>query len=341
VEVAPQEARDPAQVETLRTAVLNYKVATAAARRQKDSGLWGANLLASGPDRLTRATDPGTIFQYRHLLELGWSPDQRPFRLADRFLFRLLSRDEDPSLLVEYQRAAKTDAALGKWARSLARDAAAAALARGGHAEDPRVRGTAHRLISDISLYLRSDLAGKPFRKAQGKTVLDPAAMPPSLYTLEMLAFMPTLQRERAGFLERLITYVSTAAPKREYYVLAGSRLIPPHHVVLGDPTRADAAGRVSDVPLAVYWLELLARMGLVRQVVPASRTLARLLSECDDQGVWSPGNLRGLPKTANPLIGYYYPLEGAGRSPAQRQTDVSFRLALIAKLVGLPIEVT
>lgn len=341
VEVVPEAVRDPGQVDALRTAALEYKVATAIARKQKDSGLWGANLLATGPDRVSGAKEAGTIHQYRALLELGWSPDLRPFRLADRFLFRLLSRDEDPSLLLEYQRAAKTDAALGMWARNLGREAAAAALARGGHAEDPRLRGAAHRIASDVSQYARSEYATKPpFRKSQGKPVLDPAAAPPSTYVIEMLAWMPSMQRERAGFVERLGIYFSTPAPKREFYVLAGAKIIPPHHVLLGDPLRADATGHISDVPFAVYWLELLARLGLVRQIPSASKTLARLFSECDDQGIWSPKNLRAMPKSDQPLIGHYFPLEGAGKSPAQRQTDVTFRLALIAKLMGLPVEI-
>lgn len=341
VEVVPEGARDPAQVEALRTAALEYKVATAIARKQKDNGLWGANLLATGPDRVSGAKEPGTIHQYRSLLELGWPADMRPFRLADRFLFRLLSRDEDPSLLVEYQRAAKTDAALGFWARNLGREAAGAALARAGHSEDPRLRGAAHRIASDVSQYARSEAATKPpFRKSQGKPVLDPTALPPSLYVIEMMAWMPSLQRERAGFVERLGIYFSNPAPKREFYVLAGSKIVPPHHVLLGDPLRADATGHVPDVAFAVYWLELLARLGLVRQISSASKTLARLFSECDDQGIWSPKNLRAMPKSDQPLIGYYFPLEGAGKSPAQRQTDVTFRLALIAKLMGIPVEV-
>jgi hypothetical protein len=341
VEVVPEAGRDPAQVEALRTAALEYKVATAIARKQKDNGLWGANLLATGPDRVSGAKEAGTIHQYRSLLELGWPTDMRPFRLADRFLFRLLSRDEDPALLLEFQRAAKTDAGLGMWARNLGREAAGAALARGGHAEDPRLRGAAHRIASDVSQYARSEFATKPpFRKTQGKTVLDPIATPPSLYVIEMLAWMTSLQRERAGFVERLGIYFSTPAPKREFYVLAGSKLIPPHHVLLGDPLRADATGHVSDVPFAVYWLELLARLGLVRTIPSASKTLARLFSECDDQGIWTPKALRSLPKSEQPLISYYFPLEGAGKSPAQRQTDVTFRLALIAKLIGIPVEI-
>src|SRR3989475_6859660 len=35
---------------------------------------------------LFRSTEPGTVFQYRRLLELGWPPSERVFRNADRFL---------------------------------------------------------------------------------------------------------------------------------------------------------------------------------------------------------------------------------------------------------------
>jgi hypothetical protein len=76
-----------------------------------------------------------------------------------------------------------------------------------------------------------------------------------------------------------------------------------------------------------------------VRQIPSASRVLARLFSETDDQGIWNPKNLRALPK-ANPVVTHWFPLEGPGKSPAQRQTDITFRLALIARLMGIPVEV-
>jgi hypothetical protein len=339
-EVVPESARDPERLAALREAVLSYKPALAIARKQKDTGLWGGNLIGPGPSKVFGWKERGTAFQYRRLLELGWPADLRYFRLTDRFLFRLLSRDESPELLVEFQRAAKTDPGFAQWARQTFREAAAAALARAGQTEDPRLRGAAHKIASDIVMFLRGDLVEKPFKKAHGKTVLDPLANPPSLFAMEMLAFLPVLQRERAGFIERLGHYLSAPAPRRAYFVLAGKKLLKPLFVVLGDPLRSDAQGRVSDVPFAVYWLELLTRLGLVRQVPSASRVLARLFSECDDQGVWSPKNLRALPKSSHPDITHYWPLEEPGRSPAQRQTDVTFRLGLIARLMGLPIEV-
>jgi hypothetical protein len=339
--VVPGSARDAGQLEALRLAVLNYKPALAIARKQKETGLWGGNLLAPAPLKALGATETGSVYQYRRLIELGWSADQRPFRLADRTFFRLLSRDEDPALLVEFQRPAKNDPQLAAWARSMGRQAASAALARAGsHSEDPRLRGAGHRIVSDISQYLRSDVAAKPFRKARGKTVLEPTAYPPTIFAIEMLAFLPALQRERAGFVERLANYFSSPAPRRSFFILAGTKLLKPMFELLGDPLRADAQGRVTDVPFALYWLELLARLSLVRQVPSANRTLARLFSECDDQGIWSPRNLRTMPKTANPLVAHFFPLEGPGKSPAQRQTDVTFRLALIAQVMGLPIEI-
>src|SRR5881227_3458597 len=100
--------------------------------------------------------------------------------------------------------------------------------ARGGHADDPRVRGTAHTIASNISQFLRSELAAKPFRKAHGKTVLEPAAYPPTVFAVEMLAFLPPVQRERAGFIERLGQYFSSPAPRRAFFILAGKKLFKP-----------------------------------------------------------------------------------------------------------------
>jgi len=350
-EVVRESDRDPERLAALRQAVLGHKFAQAIARKQKSTGLWGGNLLGPVASKAYGWSEPGTVFQYRRLLELGWPPTERPFRLADRLLFQLLSRIEpdDPDravaqraqeLLAEYQKPSRTDPGLGRWARRLGREASGCALARAGHIDDPRVRGTAHTIASNISQFLRSELAAKPFRKAHGKTVLEPAAYPPTVFAVEMLAFLPPVQRERAGFIERLGQYFSSPAPRRAFFILAGKKLFKPLFELLGDPLRSDAQGHVSDIPFAVYWLELLARLGLARQIPSANRVLARLYSECDDQGIWSPNGLRAMPKATNPVTAHYFPLEGPGKSPAQRQTDVTFRLALIARLMGIPVEV-
>ena len=350
-EVVPEGQQDPERLAALRQALLEYKPALAIIRKQRPIGLWGGNLLGPGPSKAYGWAETGTVYQYRRLVELSWPTSERVFREADRFLFQLLSRIEpdDPDktiaqraqeLLVEFQKPARTDAGLGRWARQLGREAAACTLARGGHSDDPRVRGTAHTIASNISQFLRSELAEKPFKKAHGVTVLDPAANPPTIFAVEMLAFLPPVQRERAGFVERLGAYFATPAPRRAFFVLAGKKLLKPVFELLGDPLHGDAQGHVSDIPFAVYWLELLTRLNLVRQIPSASRVLGRLYSECDDQGVWSPKSLRAMPKASSPLTAHAFPLEGPGKSPAQRQTDVTFRLALIARLLGIPVDV-
>src|SRR5437763_2339034 len=189
-EVVRESDRDPERLAALRQAVLGHKVAQAIARKQKSTGLWGGNLLGPVASKAYGWSEPGTVFQYARLLELRWPPTERPFSLPARLLFQLLSRlqPDDPAravaqraqeLLAEYQKPSRTDPGLGRWARRLGRAASGCALARAGHIDDPRVRGTAHTIASNISQFLRSELAAKPCRKAHGKTLLEPAAYPP------------------------------------------------------------------------------------------------------------------------------------------------------------------
>src|SRR5207247_1390185 len=164
-----------------------------------------------------------------------------------------------------------------------------------------------------------SSWAGRrPSGRSGSRTGRGSSRCPPSVFAVEMLAFLPPVQRERAGFIERLGQYFSSPAPRRAFFILAGKKLFKPLFELLGDPLRSDAQGHVSDIPFAVYWLELLARLGLARQIPSANRVLARLYSECDDQGIWSPNGLRAMPKATNPVTAHYFPLEGPGKSPAQ-----------------------
>src|SRR5207237_9195367 len=98
-------------------------------------------------------------------------------------------------------------------------------------------------IASTIFTCLRSELAAKPFRKAQGKTVLEPAAYPPTVFAVEMLAFLPPVQRERAGFIERLGHYFSTPAPRRAFFILAGKKLFKPIFELWGHPLHSDSQG--------------------------------------------------------------------------------------------------
>lgn len=338
-EILPRGAATPTDVAELRAELLQYKGVTQTLKKQRATGLWGGNILGLAPAKGQGVKDVGTVAQYRHLVEMGVPTDDRTFRIAERVFFRLLSRDEDPALLYEYQKAAKTNLELGPWARDLMREAATAALAHSGQIDDPRVRGAAHKVASRISQFLRSEVSQKPIRRKGSRNILDPEAYPPTVFSVAAVAYMPNLQRERAGFVERLGAFLAQPETKRTYVIQVGRKVMKPTFQLLGDPLKADSSGNAKDLPFALHWIELLVRLGMLGNSPTAQRILARLLKECDESGVWSPRNLRALPKSPSKLADFAFPLELDTSTVEQRKADVTFRIALIARLAGWKLE--
>jgi hypothetical protein len=341
LELAPEGYASAETIEAAHLSILDSKAALAVVKKQKDNGIWGGNLLGLTASAAQGIKDVGTIPQYRRLLQLEWPRSTRPFKLADRLLFRLLSRDEDPSLLFEFQKSVKSDIDAEAWARGIMREASSAALAEAGYAEDPRLRGAGHKIASAISQFLRGPLAEKPFVKSGKQIVLHPEAYPPSWYSVAMLASMPNLQRERAGFTERLGHYLAQPAPKKAFVIQVGKRTVKPQHLILGDPIEADAKGQAKDIPLALHYIELLARMGALEWAPVGTRVLGRLLQDCDESGVWRPKNLRSQPKALNKITYHYYPLNTDSKTTEGKEADITFRLAVIAKVLGWPLSYT
>lgn len=337
--MAPPGYVAPEVVAAAHFAITESKAALAVVRKQKDTGTWGGNLLGLAPSAAQGIKDVGTIPQYRRLLQLEWPRAGRPLRLAERELYRLLSRDDDPTLRFEFQKLVKAEPAAEPWARGIIREAASAALAEAGYVEDPRLRGAGHKIADAVSQFLRSPLSDKPFIKVGAQIALHPDAYPPSWYSVAMIAAMPNLRRERAGFTERLGHYLAQPAPKKAFVVRVGRKAVKPQHLLLGDPIEADSKGVPSDLPLALHYIELLARMGALQWAPVATKVLARVLKECTNDGVWTPRNLRSHPKALNRITYHYYPLHLDGKTAEGREVDVTFRLALIAKLLGWSID--
>lgn len=223
--------------------------------------------------------------------------------------------------------------------RNLIRDGVCAALAEAGYDEDPRLRGAAHKIISATSAFLRSPLAEDPFIKRGGGFQLNPDATPPNWWSLAMIAALPSLQRERGGFLDRLGHYLNKPAPTNSYMIPIGHRTMKPLHPVLGDPIEYDSKGQLKDVPLTLHFIELMAGMGLLATSESATRALANFLEEMDPDGVWHPKNLRSQPKAGTPVTHHCWPLATDDGSMTARQADITFRLAIIAKRLGWTLE--
>jgi hypothetical protein len=327
-----------ADLDALTQAVAESKLAAAVVKKQDDEGIWGGNLLGLAPSAKDGVKDVGTIAQYRRLVELGYPAEGRPFKLADRQFFRILSRDPDPALLFEHQKLVKAAPGAEEWVRDLEREAATAALAEAGYVEDPRVRGSAHRIATAVSQFLRSPLADNPIVRSGGANVLHEEAHPPTWYSLAMVAAMPNLQRERAGFMERLGQYLAKAETRKSYTISVGRRKLKPAHVLLGDPMHADARGHVKDLPLALHFIELMARIGAAASSPAVEKVLHRLYADCDEGGVWRPG-ISSAPRAVSPVSYHFYPLHPDNKTVDGRVVDVTFRLARIARLMGRPLE--
>jgi hypothetical protein len=186
-----------------------------------------------------------------------------------------------------------------------------------------------------VSTFLRSETSASPFVKSGGSWILDPAAYPPTIFSVTLLAYLPAVQRERAGLVERLGQYLAAPQSKKTYSVAAGKKSFKPNFVLLGDPVHCSAAGVADDLPFALHWAELLARLGVLHLSPSFPRFWPRLLKDCDPSGVWHPKNLRGLPKSDSPWAWHAFPLETDTKRAEARQTDITFRMALIARLAG------
>ena len=283
--MAPEGYASPEELAEAAEAVRGNKVASSTAKKQRPTGVWAGNMMGLAPSAAQGIRDVGTVAQYRRLLQLGWPADDRTFKLTSRVLFRLLSRDPDPALLFEFKKTVKEVPTAEGWVRNNLREAASAALAEAGFNADPRLRGSAHRTASAISQFLRSPEADKPFVKVGQKHVLHPDAYPPTWYSLAMLASMPNLQRERAGFTERLGQYLAQPMPKKPVVIKLGKKSLRPAHVLLGNPIKADARGVTTDIPLALHFINIMARIDALHTAPTAMRVLGRLLKECDDTG--------------------------------------------------------
>ena len=281
----------------------------------------------------------GTISAVRRLLEYGWDRETPPLLLARRVLFRLLAEDEDPEWLFEFGAKGPADEDLARRGRAILREAAAAALAQAGYEGDPRLRGAAKRIVERIGAYLRSPLAQKPFIRVGNQHVLAAEAAPPSMSALIMLAHMPLFRTEHHDAMDRLYQHLSQVLPRQEPVQLCGKKVIAQPHLVLGDllPNRnvADA-----DVPFAITWLELVARLGFLRRNDNWSKLFDRFLDDRDHDGVWHPHKGMSVARSANPFVWPSYPLE-ENLSGDERWTDITFRLGLIARVIGRTIEIT
>lgn len=313
-----------------------YRPALLLALQQGLDGTWNRSMLALPSSRSEHFEGVGTINAVRRLLEYGWDRDSPPLIHARRALFRLLAEDTDAEYLYELT-SKNLDEDTIRRGRAILREAAGAALAQAGYEDDPRLRGVARRVLERVVGYLRSPLGQKPWVRVGNQHVLAAEAAPPSIYALVMFAYMPLFRTENHEAMDRLYQFLTQHLPRQEPLQLCGKKVMSQPHLVLGDqlPNRnaADA-----DVPSAIAWLELMARLGFLRRNENWLKLFERFLEDRDENGVWHPHKGLAAPRSTNPFVWPQYPLESE-LSGDERWTDATFRLGLIARILGRPIE--
>lgn len=302
---------------------------------QSPEGSWNHAIThAPAPGARNPAAAVGSATAVHRLIELGWDRECPVLLNARRPLFRLLAEDLDPAYLYEMSGVGK-DAESIAWGRGVVRGAAAAALAHAGYERDPRVRGAATRLLERVDEFISSPLADDPWVKVGGVHAISPEAFPPTLHFLVMLAFMPGFRNERDDFVDRLRDYLSRPLPKHEPAQVVGQKVMPNPYLVLGDPLGAKH-GMEGDVPFALFWLEMMARLTVLQRAEGWLRQFERLLDDRDRDFVWHPGKAHGTV-TANPVAWPFADLQGKGG--AGLPAEATFRLGLVASLLGRPVE--
>jgi hypothetical protein len=307
--------------------------------QQGIDGTWEGGMLALPSAKAHRFEGIGTIPAVRRLMEFGWNKDTPPLVHARRALFRLLAEDDDPTYLYELAGKHRLDEEEVKRGRLALREAAASVLAQAGYEGDPRLRGAARRIVTRMADYLRSPLAQKPFIRQGNQHMLAAEAAPPSLHVVMMLAYMPLFRAEHHREMDALYTHLTQALPRQEAIQLVHGKPVSVPNLVLGDPlphrNAADA-----DVAFSLFWLELMARLGFLRRNENWCKLFERFLEDRDREGVWHPHKgMDAVPRSTNPHVWPTYPLEPVLEGEA-RWTDFTFRLGLIARLVGRPIEI-
>ena len=313
---------------------LAHRPALALAMGQRPDGTWNDAMLTVPPAGSDSMAGAGTVHAARRLVEYGWDKDTPPLACTRRTLFRLLAEDENPEYLYEFAGDAGSDDMVRR-GRGILREAAAAALAQAGYEADPRLRGAARRIIDRVAAYIRSPASQKPFVRFGNQHALPPEAAPPSIYTLQMLAYMPLFRHEHYEAMERIYDQITHQAPKTETMQMVGTDLVAQPHLVLGDPLTTRNAGD-ADIPFAMHWLELMARLGFLKRNDGWLKIYDRYLDCLDSHGIFRTS--KGMVLTSeNPHTWHMYPLDDRAEPGV---VDVTFRLGLIGRLIGRQIDV-
>ncbi len=329
-------------------AVAGYRPAVVTAALQSEDGTWGGRIHSSDSRAATRSGARDRLYgmirgqpitsevALARLVEYGWGPGMAAVDLTAGLFSRLLG-DAAPGDYHELA-ASMTTPRRTSYLKWFTRSLAAARLAHAGFVT-PEVVSVATRLLGAAYRFVTGPVATDPVvsgARGAGPPRLRPGTWDeelgyvaiPDLYLLELFAFVPDLSRNgsEAAKLQTVLDYVASD----DYAHLDSSLgLVPPGEsrqlvkgwkILLPGPEELTPRGMWSYALIVLEWL---ARLGATGRFKAATGWLEWL-----DTGQW--GGKKGSLFSAGALFAERVRLAPDWRSRQSRESDVSFRLALI-----------
>ncbi|MEZ6197923.1 MAG: hypothetical protein R3F20_19715 [Planctomycetota bacterium] len=335
---------DDVDVKSAEQEVYAYKPAQTIVGARSDDGTWFGSLLGFEAMNLPRKKGPGTVPQYRALIEYGWGKDHPIIWSTSDLLQGLLW--EDPGLdLRELNGYLVGDPAVEAWLRKRLSRVALTLLVRSGFHEDPGVKRKKAEYYAELEAFYQGDVHAKIYVGETTRTVetddgeieqrcalFDPQAPLPSQDLMTFLAFDPDARTKHSGLLEAIADYLfAHAAPEFELTEIGGKTFEKERDLEIRSLDRKDYEDRKL-VGRLLQDLELLARCGVLTRSPKAVALVEWLVAQQDEEGVVRADDW--IEKVVNRLDYGYFPLEDNWRGKHKKFTDLTFRLMLILRLL-------
>lgn len=343
---------DDVDVAATRNETYNYKPPYTISTSQSDDGTWFTSLAGFETLNLNRKKGPGTLSQYRALVEYGWGTDHPIVWRTSELLQGLLWQDPGVDLC-ELKGYCGGDPAVEAYLRRMLSQQALALLARSNFHDDIGVKRKTAELLDELDAFYQGDVHSKVYvgeltREKETEdgpveevcAVISPEAFRPEHWLFLLFGHNPVLKEdERAqDILSRIVSYMFSAPHPEVEVVEVGGKVFDRfmeftiRNMDQDDYVREKLVGRL------LQELELLARAGVLETVPKAVGLLEWLLSLQDEDGVIRAEEY--IEKAGHRLDYPYFPLEDNWRGKHKKFTDVTFRVLLIlAILDGVAVQ--
>ena len=342
VEVLGRPASD-VHVASAREGSFNFKNALAISMKQQETGTWLDKILEFEVPNPGRKRGPGMVNQFLSLVEYGWDATHPIIHCSADRLIRYAQMDATADLFELKGYAGSNEASLNSIRLALS-VISAAALSRAGYGDTPVVQEVAQRVLDQLDEQYPED--GSAPDLFDGEVEIDEESKDdgfyrilkddhhcPDMFLYYLMAFHPLFHTERGRKVAGRVTAHLLKGDEIPFRLreCGTKRFLKLGDLQIGNWDEADfRQGRVSYL---LHDLELLARTGTLAGNEKPERLLSWLLEfESPEDGVFRTDDL--IEKHITRSQYHYFPLEDSWRGKHKKYTDLTFRVALILKIL-------